>query len=247
MTHSGDAQGYPWGVYEEYWYDALGRRILKRSRHDVPLCAHPERCVSSIERHVWDGDQLLWELRQGSAGDIQNPSGQGTTGQTGSIGYVHAGGIDAPLGMVRNGTTIVLHQNWRGLYAFSTDVTGQPTTCSNPGGACAFFMWPGINWTLKQGYRDEKETQAWYGSLAVGHHDRTGLIYQRNRYYDSASGQFTQPDSIGIAGGSNLYGFANGDPVNFADPFGLCPWPPSSCLGRERADSCHYRRYFAKN
>ncbi len=25
----------------------------------------------------------------------------------------------------------------------------------------------------------------------------------------------------------NLYGFAGGDPVNFSDPFGLCPW----CLG----------------
>jgi hypothetical protein len=34
---------------------------------------------------------------------------------------------------------------------------------------------------------------------------------------------FTQQDPIGLAGGLNLYGFANGDPVNFSDPFGLCP------------------------
>lgn len=28
-----------------------------------------------------------------------------------------------------------------------------------------------------------------------------------------------------MAGGLNLYGFANGDPINFSDPFGLCvPW-----------------------
>jgi hypothetical protein len=32
---------------------------------------------------------------------------------------------------------------------------------------------------------------------------------------------FTQEDPIGLAGGLNLYGFANGDPVNFRDPFGL--------------------------
>jgi hypothetical protein len=43
------------------------------------------------------------------------------------------------------------------------------------------------------------------------------------RFYDSATGRFTQPDPIGLAGGLNTYGFANGDPVNFSDPFGLCP------------------------
>src|SRR5690606_32909534 len=26
-------------------------------------------------------------------------------------------------------------------------------------------------------------------------------------------------------GGRNLYGFAGGDPINFRDPFGLCPDP----------------------
>jgi hypothetical protein len=37
------------------------------------------------------------------------------------------------------------------------------------------------------------------------------------------TGCLTQEDPIGLAGGLNLYGFANGDPVNFSDPFGLCP------------------------
>jgi uncharacterized protein RhaS with RHS repeats len=32
---------------------------------------------------------------------------------------------------------------------------------------------------------------------------------------------FTQEDPIGLAGGLNLYGYAAGDPVNNADPFGL--------------------------
>src|SRR5207249_773358 len=66
-------------------------------------------------------------------------------------------------------------------------------------------------------------TATWVGSLVVNGADGTGLLYRRNRYYDPASGRFTQEDPIGLAGGLNLYGFAGGDPVNFSDPFGLCP------------------------
>jgi RHS repeat-associated protein len=62
-----------------------------------------------------------------------------------------------------------------------------------------------------------------------GKRDASGLLYMRNRYYDPAQGRFTQPDPIGLAGGLNLYGFANGDPVGYSDPYGLaadCPNPP---------------------
>lgn len=46
---------------------------------------------------------------------------------------------------------------------------------------------------------------------------------RRNRYYDSKTGLLRQEDPIGLAGGLNPYGYANGDPVNYQDPFGLCP------------------------
>ena len=36
-------------------------------------------------------------------------------------------------------------------------------------------------------------------------------------------GPLTQQDPNGIGGGPNVYGVANGDPVNFSDPFGLKP------------------------
>ena len=50
-----------------------------------------------------------------------------------------------------------------------------------------------------------------------------GLMCRRNRYYDSKTGLLRQEDPIGLAGGLNPYGYANGDPVNYQDPFGLCP------------------------
>jgi RHS repeat-associated protein len=61
------------------------------------------------------------------------------------------------------------------------------------------------------------------GRLVLDGRDATGTLYRRNRYYDPASGRFTQEDPIGVAGGVNLYGYAGGDPINNSDPFGLCP------------------------
>jgi RHS repeat-associated protein len=68
------------------------------------------------------------------------------------------------------------------------------------------------------------------GSLISNKRDASGQLFMRNRYYDPESGRFTQEDPIGIAGGLNLYGFADGDPVNSSDPFGLCP-PINLCAG----------------
>ena len=50
-----------------------------------------------------------------------------------------------------------------------------------------------------------------------------GLLFRRNRFLDLSGGRFSQEDPIGLAGGMNAYGYAGGDPVNFSDPFGLCP------------------------
>jgi RHS repeat-associated protein len=78
----------------------------------------------------------------------------------------------------------------------------------------------------------------WMGSLVAEQQDASGLLYRRHRYYDPASGRFTQPDPIGIAGGLNSYAYANGDPVNNRDPFGLCPKDVGGDGKSERLDDC---------
>ena len=84
---------------QEFRYDALGRRVLVRNLHR-PFCDPQERdCTHTIERYVWDGDQILWELR--APGDTSdNLEVQYTTGREyGLVAYVHGRGIDVPLGI----------------------------------------------------------------------------------------------------------------------------------------------------
>jgi uncharacterized protein RhaS with RHS repeats len=61
--------------------------------------------------------------------------------------------------------------------------------------------------------------------------DASGQLYMRNRYYDPGTGRFTQEDPLGLAGGMNEYGYANGDPISYSDPFGLCPYTASENPG----------------
>jgi RHS repeat-associated protein len=51
----------------------------------------------------------------------------------------------------------------------------------------------------------------------------SGLYFMRARYYDADLGRFLSEDPSGIAGGLNLYAYAENDPVNSRDPSGLGP------------------------
>ena len=57
------------GTFDEFRFDALGRRVLVRSRRDQ--LANQTNTVSTIDRVVWDGNAVLYELR--SAGGPTDP------------------------------------------------------------------------------------------------------------------------------------------------------------------------------
>jgi len=49
----------------------------------------------------------------------------------------------------------------------------------------------------------------------------TGLHYNYHRYYDPSIGRYLRADPIGLLGGTNLFLYANTNPINFIDPLGL--------------------------
>src|SRR5690606_27325384 len=223
----------PGGVWEEYRYDALGRRVLVRSRGLAMTGAQQgdNGPWSYIERTVWDGDRIVAELRGNGAtnathSDLERAtpgSGSSTNAPFGRVQYVHAlgtaasGGIRMPVLDQRSGVytgTVVFAPltNWRGQLQAAVVASGTMPAVT----------WPGARLTLDGApVSAPSGSYFWMGNLADQITDGSGLQYRRNRYYDPQTGRFTQSDPIGIAGGINLYGFAGGDPVNFADPFGL--------------------------
>jgi RHS repeat-associated protein len=118
-----------WDVtFEEYRYDALGRRVWVRSRGECgghELIGGPASCQSTLRRTVWDGDQELYEIQMpGESGSLylENDTALipvrsyraawpvlGTNdffaydpnASFGRVLYTNGLGVDRPLGLVR--------------------------------------------------------------------------------------------------------------------------------------------------
>lgn len=226
------------GTFEEYRYDALGRRVLVRSNRD-PLCTQTQcpctgtGCTSEIKAVIWDGNQDLFELRADGTGtngptdagmDAYDAQPTGANTQFfGRAGYTIGATLDVPLAVERpTGASrqyFIPHANWHGLFDQGTDSAGTFINCSPP--AC--IDWPAIPNALDYSLlaRQEANLDGWSGDLVNQSRDISGQMYMRNRYYDPTTGRFTQEDPAGLGGGLNTYGFAAGDPVNYSDPFGL--------------------------
>jgi RHS repeat-associated protein len=205
------------GSWEEYRYDALGRRIMVRARRDHPtLCnqSSSNTCFGFVQRVISDGDQALYEQRTNGLDVIS-----GGAPNYGTVGYVHALGMDQPV-MLMDGR--VIHYNWRGVGEASSWADGSPADFEL--GASTRVAWPagqGVYYRRWFGDPYAGLQITWIGDLPTNGSTTTGQLFRRNRFFDPASGRFTQEDPIGLAGGLNLYGFGGGDPVNFADPLGL--------------------------
>jgi RHS repeat-associated protein len=262
-------------AFEEYRYDALGRRVWTRARRwcsdqagagnggDQSWCD-----ASTVRRTVWNGSQELAEIQMPATDSTPSDTVENDTLPVhrrrdalfdtpyydanrlyGVVLYVSGLTIDAPLGITRvhyadasNDSTGAVA--WAEYAPYSilpqwnhdgrTDravmggsaAPGQDNLCADvPTGRCVVMAFDRGVFPFE---RSGADPGTWQGTLLLDKADATGTYYRRNRSYDPNTARFTQEDPLGLGGGLNVYGFASGDPVDFSDPFGLCPNPDGS-------------------
>jgi RHS repeat-associated protein len=222
----------PSGGVGEYAFSLLCNRTLAR-------------------RTVWDGTQELAEFQvQDSTPVIENDEGVvqlawdhvthvDNNPYFGQVMYVHGLTTDQPLAVIRlnyasasdpSGDSLPYYVSppteilpmWNSVGRM--DIILSPNYCSTgPNGRqrCPLM----VDQLGFGAYNNISELgpPSYMGSLLEDKAEQTFTQFRRNRFYDPVTGRFTQADPIGLAGGVNDYGFAAGDPVNYSDPFGLCP------------------------
>jgi len=248
-------------TFEEYRYDALGRRVLTRTRRACNASSADQiDCgLHVVRRTVWSGNQELMEIQMPghdsvSVATLENDTVVvrhekvygGSTGIAwivdpnpyyGRVMYTPGLLIDQPLAVTRwelqdsiqataqferySPFTFLPHWNLRGMADMGTFTDGGASVCglSSIPGRCATVAWP-FGWTVYQ-QRTYGKPLVWHGTVIDQKRDGSALMFRRNRYLDASTGRFGQEDPIGLAGGVNLYGYANGDPVRYRDPLGL--------------------------
>jgi YD repeat-containing protein len=110
---------------ETYRYDPFGRRVWYRAIKGATCYYVPSErasgCHSTLTRVIWDGPQILGEIRaDGSASappsslESDAPSSMGPN--YGAVAYVHGLGLDAPVELIKNQADTVLPvADYRGM------------------------------------------------------------------------------------------------------------------------------------
>jgi RHS repeat-associated protein len=160
---------------------------------------------SGTQTFVYDADGRVVGEYGASAADVQAefiwalPQAGAFSGFSGFGGDDGIGGY-APLAIATPDSLGMIQLNWvygnhLGVPIVTTDTAGNLATTPNDYLAPGF---PGQSRVLAD------------------------LFYNRYRDYDPITGRYVQADPIGLAGGSNPYLYAAGNPLNAIDPNGSC-------------------------
>ena len=218
----------PDGKEVTFGYDALGRRVWKKFQ-------------GKMTKWIWDGNVPVHEWVEVDPNEISVPapgrlaeaavaglhqrvidlaqrtsqgppaSTSGTANQL--VTWVFEPESFAPVAKLAGGRNL----------AVVTDHLGTPTAMLDSAGTVAWSAEIAAYGELRDIIGDRHACPfRWPGQYED---EETGLYYNRFRYYDPESGEYVSQDPIGLAGGTNFYGYA-ADPTTVVDILGLA----ASCL-----------------
>ena len=136
--------------------------------------------------------------------------------------YIYGSGLLYEETTLANGTVqslVYYHFDWRGDTIALSDPSGTVTVRMNysPYGERTIELVNGIARTVRTPF-------CFNGKWGVMT-EPTGLLSMQARFYSPVLRRFLNEDPSGFEGGINLYAYANGDPIDLIDPFGLGPQP----------------------
>ncbi len=109
--------------------------------------------------------------------------------------YIHADHLNTPRVIVNTANTIIWR--WENTHAFGANLPDE-----DPDGNAQLFEY--------------------HPRFPGQYFDReTNLHYNYFRYYEPETGRYVSPDPIGLAGGLNVYGYVEDDPISWIDFDGL--------------------------
>ncbi|WP_441286881.1 RHS repeat-associated core domain-containing protein [Sorangium sp. KYC3313] len=190
------------GTVVEFSYDPDARRVAKRvSRRLSTGELRPE----SATRFVWDGAELVHEIRQ----------------VTGDAAAHAVPTVDARTYVFEAGAPWAQRAGEGEWYHYLNDEIGTPERLVGPDGAVACELrrsaWgkvePARNALAPVSTPIRFRGQYW--------DEEIGLCYNRNRYYDPEAGRYISADPIGVLGGLNGFAYAENQPTRLVDPDGL--------------------------
>ena len=192
----------PDGRTVTFGYDALGRRISKRTG-------------DTVHRFGWDGNVVLHEWDTDEARRprlVTDQTGReeydGTEKPEGLVTWVYDGTSFTPVAKVTDGER----------YTIVHDYLGTPTQAYDSKGELVWEMLLDVYGKVAECHGDRTLVPFRYQGQYED--EDTGLYYNRFRYYSPDMGMYISSDPIGLAGGLVLYSYVH-DPNFLVDKFGL--------------------------
>ncbi len=123
-------------------------------------------------------------------------------------------------GFAEDGYTPVWRQDANGAYYYHTDHLGTPILLTDLTGA---VVWAAVYEPFGAAYEIVSDVSQPWRFPGQYYDAETGLHYNRQRYYEPATGRYLSPDPTGQRGGENLFEYAQSGPTARIDPRGENP------------------------